>query len=238
MRMFKPGCAIAAVLALAPVSVFAQDAVEEDAGSQFAFSAALTNDYVWRGVSQTDESLAFQSGLTYTSPVGVYATVWGSNVDFGEGSDADFEVDGIIGYNVDFSDNVNFDISVIRYMYPGASELSWNELDTKTTFLGSYSVVLNYSDDVWASGESGLYYGVGGSWELPADFGLAASVNRTDFGSDVGLEDYTDWSVSLSKSVGPAALSLAYVGTDGNGRDQFGQLADDRLVATISVAVP
>ena len=29
---------------------------------------------IWRGVSQSDESLAFQSGLTYTSPVGVYAT--------------------------------------------------------------------------------------------------------------------------------------------------------------------
>lgn len=124
MKPYTLGCAIAVLLAVAPAA-FAQDVAEEEAGSPFAWNAALTSEYVWRGVSQSNEDVAFQTGLTYTSPIGVYATVWGSNVDFGAG-DPDFEVDGIVGFNTDFGDKVNFDVSVIRYMYPGAGALNWN----------------------------------------------------------------------------------------------------------------
>ena len=232
MKPYTLGCAIAVLLAAAPAA-FAQEVAEEEPGSPFAWNAALTSEYVWRGVSQSNEGVAFQTGLTYTSPIGVYATVWGSNVDFGAG-DPDFEVDGIVGFNTDFSDNVNFDVSVIRYMYPGAGDLDWNELDTKTTFLGSYSLIVNYSNDAWATGESGLYYGVAGSWELPAGLGLAASAGRSDFSSDAGIHDYADWSVSLSKGFGPATASVGYYESDGD----FGELGDDRIVLTIAVAAP
>ena len=231
MKMSKLGCAVAALLAVAPLSAFAQEA--DEAASSFAWNAALTSDYVWRGVSQSNEGVAFQTGLTYTTPVGIYATLWGSNVDFGAG-DPDFEVDGIVGFNTDFSDKVNFDVSVIRYMYPGAGELSWNELDTRTTFLGSYSLIVNDSNDAWATGESGLYYGVAGSWELPAGFGLGASAGRSDFSSDAGIHDYADWSVSLSKGFGPATASVGYYESDGD----FGELGEDRIVLTIAVAAP
>lgn len=50
--------------------------------------------------------------------MGLYAGVWGSGVDFGDGS-PDLEVDYFIGYGVDVSPNVNFDVMLNHYSYPG-----------------------------------------------------------------------------------------------------------------------
>jgi len=237
MKPVQLSLAVALMLAAMPLAAFAQEATEEEASSPWSWSAAATSDYVWRGVSQTDEDPAFQTGLTYTSPVGVYAGVWASNVDFGAG-DPDFEVDGYIGYNVDFGDNVNFDIMYNEYSYPGASELNFGELITKTTFFEDYSFTLAYTNDFGGTDDTGIYYALGGSWSLPADFGLDVSVGRSTFGDDVGLEDYTDYSVSLSRSFGPASVSLGYYDTNSAGFENFDYLADSRVVLTISVEAP
>lgn len=249
MKPVKLSFAVALVLAAMPLVSFAQEAeapAEEEADSPLSVSIAVTSDYVWRGVSQTDNKPAFQPSVTYTAPVGVYVGIWASNVDFGSG-DPDWEVDGYVGYNVDFSDNINFDVMYNMYTYTGASELNFGELITKTTFFENYNVSLVYSNDAWASGESGLAYGVGGSWELPGGVGLEANVNRNDFSSAANefleVEDYTDYNVSLSKGFGPTTLALGYYSTDSKGKRQFfgpsgDEAADGRVVFTLSVDVP
>lgn len=231
MKPVKLSLAVALMLAAMPLAAFAQEATEEES-SPFSFTAALTSDYVWRGISQTDEGVAFQVGATYTSPVGVYAGVWGSNVDFGAG-DPDFEIDGYVGYNVDFSDNVNFDVMYNEYTYPGASDLNFGEIIAKTTVFDSYSFTLAYTNDYGGSDTNALYYALGGSWELPAGFGIAAGVGHSDLDEAYG-ESYTDWNVSLSKGLGPATASLGYYDTD----VEDTPIADSRVVATISVAFP
>jgi|LNAP01.1.fsa_nt_gb uncharacterized protein (TIGR02001 family) len=234
--------ALIVALAALPFASSAQEAVaEEEASSPWSASLAVTTDYVWRGVSQTDGDPAFQAGLTYTTPIGIYVGVWGSNIEFG--SDADYEVDGFVGYNVDFGEKVNFDVNLTRYAYPNEGALNWNELITKTTFLEHYSLTVAYSDDTWATDESGLYYALGTSWELPAGFGIAAGVGRSDFSSDAGIDDYTDYNVGLSKSFGPATASVTYYSSDNNGKDQFfgpsgDESADGRVVFAVTVALP
>ena len=52
------------------------------ASAEFSGNVALTTDYVWRGVSQTDEGPAVQGGFDYEHESGFSAGVWGSNVDF------------------------------------------------------------------------------------------------------------------------------------------------------------
>lgn len=242
MKSKKLIFAIAVALAALPLVSFAQEAVaEEETSSAFAWTGTVTSDYVWRGITQTDEGVAFQTGLTYTAPVGIYAGVWASNVDFG--SDANFEVDGFVGYNTDFGDNVNFDVMLNRYTYTGESALNWNELIAKATFLENYSVTVAYSNDSWATGENGLYYALGTSWDLPSDFSVSASVGYTDFSKRItneedGLRDYGDWSVGVGKTIGPMSLGLAYIGINDSGRKVAGYQADDRLVFSITVAAP
>ncbi len=97
------------------------------------------------------------------SPVGLYAGVWGSGVDFGPG-DPSTEVDYQIGYGVDVTPRVNFDALLNRYTYLGASELNYNELITTTTLDETYKLTVAYTNDVWNSSTDGWYFGLGGSW--------------------------------------------------------------------------
>lgn len=220
--------AAAAALSLAPFAASAQDAE-----SPYSWNVTAVSDYVFRGVSQTDEDPTLQAGFTYTSPVGLYAGVWGSGVDFGPG-DPSTELDYLIGYGVDVTDAVNFDVLLNRYTYLGASELNYNELITTTTFADQYKLTVAYSNDVWNSGTDGWYYGVGGEWALPKEFTLAANVGRSTFEQGVA-KDYTDFNIGVSRQFGLFNLGLGYHGTDGNGRDNSGKLADNRVVFTVAV---
>ena len=235
MKTRKLGIALAAtMLAAVPFASFAQEA--EDDYKPFSATLAATSDYVWRGISQTNEDPAFQAGVTYTSKVGIYAGAWTSNVDFGAG-DPDWERDFNIGYNTDIGEHVNFDVMVNRYTYSGASASNWNELITKTTFYKTYYVTLTYSNDSWATDENGYYAGVGANWSLPHDFTVGASYGRSMFSNKAGIEDYSDYSVSLGKTFGPLSLSLAYIDTDKAGERVGGSNAGDRVVFTATVGL-
>ena len=220
--------ATAAVLSLASFAASAQQA-----DSPYSWNVTAVSDYVFRGVSQTDEDPTLQAGFTYTSPVGLYAGVWGSGVDFGPG-DPSTELDYLIGYGVDVTDSVNFDVLLNRYTYLGASELNYNELITTTTFADQYKLTVAYSNDVWNSGTDGWYYGVGGEWALPQEFTLAANVGRSTFEQGIA-KDYTDFNIGVSRQFGLFNLGLGYHGTDGNGRDNSGKLADNRVVFTVAI---
>lgn len=220
--------ATAAVLSLASFAASAQQAE-----SPYSWNVTAVSDYVFRGVSQTDEDPTLQAGFTYTSPVGLYAGVWGSGVDFGPG-DPSTELDYLIGYGVDVTDSVNFDVLLNRYTYLGASELNYNELITTTTFADQYMLTVAYSNDVWNSGTDGWYYGVGGEWALPQEFTLAANVGRSTFEQGIA-KDYTDFNIGVSRQFGLFNLGLGYHGTDGNGRDNSGKLADNRVVFTVAI---
>lgn len=219
---------LAAALFLASSAASAQDAE-----SPYSWNVTGVSDYVFRGVSQTDKDPTLQAGFTYTSPVGLYAGVWGSGVDFGPG-DPSTELDYLIGYGVDVTDTVNLDVLLNRYTYLGASELNYNELITTTTFAEQYKVTVAYSNDVWNSGTDGWYFGVGGEWALPQEVTLAANVGRSTFEDGIA-KDYTDFNVGVSRQFGLFNLGLGYYGTDGNGRDNSGRLADNRVVFTVAI---
>ena len=238
MKSVKLGLAVAFVLAAMPLVSFAQEAeVVEEAESPISWSVAATSDYVFRGASQTDEGPALQAGLTYTAPAGFYVGAWASNVDFGSGG-PNVELDTYIGYNTDLGDEfVNLDIMLNRYNYLGGngSDLAYNELIGKLTFGGVVSLSAGYTNDVWASGEDGWYLGAGAAIPLPSDYSLNVNVGQSMFDSSVA-RNYLDYGVSVSKSWGNVGVSLGYVGTSRDGDENFGELADDRAVLTLTYA--
>lgn len=237
MKSLPLACAAVLALSALSTSAFAQEAAEEESSSGFSGTFAVTSDYVFRGISQTNEDPAFQAGLTYTSPFGLYVGTWVSNVDFGAG-DPDWEVDGFIGYGIDFAENWNFDVMVNRYNYPGAGASNYNELITKTTFLDTYSLTVAYTNDIYGLDEDSFYYALDGNWTLPHDFTIGAHVGRTTYASAlVDYQDYTDYSVSVGKALGPLALSVGYYDTDDKGNQNFGEkLADHRVVVSGTIA--
>ncbi|MET0582887.1 MAG: TorF family putative porin [Pseudoxanthomonas sp.] len=261
MKPVKLSFALAAALLAMPLASFAQEAApaaaeEEEASFPLSLSLAATTDYVFRGVSQTDGGPAFQAGLTYSAPFGIYAGVWGSNVDFGTGG---FETDYFVGWNTDLSDSWNLDLGVTRYTYSGDKGLSgdYDEVIGKVTWSGPVTLTglvayaPDYGDLAPKAKES--YASLGASYDIgETGFSLGASVGYTsiDFGEETiegetfnyGVSDYFDGSVSVSKGFGPATATLGYYDTFGSDADELkdlpGDYYEDRVALTVTIAIP
>jgi uncharacterized protein (TIGR02001 family) len=91
--------------------------------NKFGYSITLTavSDYLFRGISLTNESPAFQPYIEFTYGI-AYVGVWGSNVGDGDLADAGFQVTG--PWEVDLYAGirptlgpVNFDLGVLYYTY-------------------------------------------------------------------------------------------------------------------------
>ena len=119
----KVHSSVAALVGSAGVALLALagPALAED---KFAWSATLTgtSDYVFRGISQTDEDPTVQGSIGFTYGM-FYAGAWGSGLDFND--DAELEVDYYAGikptWNHSPLGDVTFDFGVIYYAYPGYS---------------------------------------------------------------------------------------------------------------------
>lgn len=86
-------------------------------------SATLTSDYRFRGISQTDNEMAIQGGLTLSHETGLYAGTWASNLSgWGTFGGANMELDLIAGYKANLSDSATLDVGMTWYMYPGGAD--------------------------------------------------------------------------------------------------------------------
>ena len=99
-------------------------------------SVALTSDYVFRGVSQTDGKPALQGGIEFASEGGFYAGAWGSNVSWlsdlsttAAPISSSLELDVYGGYRGKFSDAVSYDVGLLYYAYPGDFPAGFNSAD-------------------------------------------------------------------------------------------------------------
>jgi uncharacterized protein (TIGR02001 family) len=103
--------------------VAAPAAPEEGRKFTYSFNLAGTSDYVFRGVSQTDNDPALQGGVDVAWGI-VYAGIWASMVDFADAPPANAEVDWYGGIKPTWESpfgTINFDFGVIYYSYPGAN---------------------------------------------------------------------------------------------------------------------
>src|SRR5690606_38862768 len=59
----------------------------------FSTNVSLATDYVYRGISQTDEEPAVQGGLDWEHETGLYLGIWASNIDLNDDDEAHVEID-------------------------------------------------------------------------------------------------------------------------------------------------
>ena len=208
------------------------------AQAEVSGNVALTTDYVWRGVSQSDSDPAIQGGFDYAHESGFYAGVWGSNVDFDEAvaDSADLEFDIYAGFGGELGGGFGYDVSLIRYMYPGSeADLDWNELNASVSY-SIFSVGLAYSNDVFATDEDGIYYYGAVDWEFTPGYTLGAHVGQYDF--DTGTPDsYVDYGLGVSTEYNGFGFDLSYYDTNDDGETLYGDWADGRVVLTVSKAL-
>ncbi|MAM39233.1 MAG: hypothetical protein CL949_12215, partial [Erythrobacter sp.] len=122
-RSPAPVAAFVSLLSVAPA--FAQDAAIPAPDIAVSGSAMLISDYRFRGVSQSDDRMALQGGITLTHKDGAYAGAWASNLSgWGTFGGANMELDLLAGYKRSLTGNLALDVGLTWYMYPGGADKS------------------------------------------------------------------------------------------------------------------
>lgn len=250
-RVRRLAVAPLAVALLAPTIAQAQDAAEESAtGWSHTFELSVVSDYVFRGVSNSNEEVAYQPGYTaaYTTPGGAEVNfgIWGSTLD-PDNTVLEQEVDYWTGVYWS-TDHYDFGVAYTYYTYPGSpqdTDLAFSEVQfTAGRAVGSVylSAEYDFSPDFYSTGES--HYGrigVGsGEGVLPAGLSLFGHVGYQSFDDNAlyGTPDYFDGGVKLSATWNWLTAGVEWTTTDIDNADCFGGLSvcEDRVFATLTAA--
>lgn len=194
------------------------------ASAGFSGTLSLTSDYDYRGFSQSDEGFAIQGSLDYQHDGGFYASAWGSSLDWGQDSDADIEIDYIVGFSREFgSTGVSWDVGYLAYAYPGLSSANFGEFYGGLSW-GSFSLKLSYSDDFAGVGHSAWYldggysYGWDSGWSVLVyggySFGNAFDVVQPLGVIPFGNPDYWNYGAGVGYTHAHLYLEAKVVGTD------------------------
>ncbi len=210
---------------------------------ELSANVAMTSNYIWRGMTQTQNNMAIQGGFDLGYK-GAYAGVWGSNVDITDGDDNSVEIDVYVGYANEIS-GITYDINYCQYNYPG-------EMDAYN--FGEASLTLGYDFEVAAisakyyvgvdtgdaeNPENGYEFGVSVPlpWEMSADasYGVYGDDN-SDNNNENPFGKY--YSIGLTKTFDKFDVTVAYTGMnyDNNsaGYDEDGKEAN--LVVTLGAS--
>lgn len=195
----------AALLALLSTSAaFAADEPSQaDIQSKFdvAFGAAVTSNYIFRGITQSNDRPAFQAYMEASYGM-FYAGLWGSTVDFEDDNKA--ELDVTVGVRPEFG-NLSLDIGYVRYLYTADGDCC-GEAFAKSDY--KINDTFGIGAEVFHDFDAQTTYLRGhGSVALPADFELSGGVGTYAQFSQI------DWDAGVSRTFADlATLDLRYHG--------------------------
>jgi uncharacterized protein (TIGR02001 family) len=196
----RPACAAIALLVSAPV--IAQE------GSSLTANAGITNNYIWRGLTQTMNEAAISGGIDYAAESGFYVGTWVSNVSFAPSDVFSYEHDIYFGFSG--GDTVTYDVGYLYYNYDDIAEFDFSEIYGTLGF-GNFSISASLLAHTEADEGPGQDFGFGQAYYLSLDYsvplrndltlGLHAGRHSGDFSEAFNgvPDDYTDYSISLSK---------------------------------------
>lgn len=233
---------LAALAVAGPTSAFAEETMAEEEENDWlpgslSGNVGLTSDYIFRGVSQTQESIALQGGIDWTFDSGFYVGTWGSSIKFA-GDDSFLEQDFYGGYAGSIGENFSYDFFATFFYYPKEEDYNYWEFAGSGSYdFGPLAVNAGvlWSPDYFGTLDSGWYASTGVAVPIPLDLpvGLSvdANVGYTNTSEDIfDDDDYWDWNVGLVVELPKnLSLDLRYHDTDVNGVDD----ADSRFVAGV-----
>jgi len=230
-----------------------------DAQAGTSGNVSLTSDYVFRGVSQSNQNPALQGGVEYSADNGAYIGSWGSSISWlsdlstsAAPISSSLELDVYGGYRGEFSDAVSYDVGAAYYWYPGDFPSGFNSADTLEVYAG---ITVVASDKVslgakYSHATTDLFGYVdsdgSGYLDLSANFSVGAGVTINTHAGKQWIEgnaafEYTDWKLGATKAFDNGfSVALAYTGTDADDAlytNPFGnKVADDTVALTITKA--
>lgn len=246
MRNIIKTALVAAALTAAPAA-YAQDEAESD--FTISGNVSVTSQYRLRGISQTEEDIALQGGITVAHSSGFYVGTWGSNLSgFGSFGGSNLELDLIAGYATEVTEGVTIDGSIIYYVYPGTSGTDFFDLSAALSFpLGPVKAkvaalyapkndALGDKDNIWVYGD--LAFPIE---DTPIT--LKAHLGYTDGALGGPDGTYMDYAVGVDVAIKNLTLNVSYIGTDisksdviVNGWGGTHDIVDGAIVGTLTAS--
>ncbi len=189
MNYIKKTVLSAAVVAGVLVSGQSMAAMEANIG--------VANNYIWRGMTQTQDQASISGGLDYSGESGFYLGTWTSNVDFGEDATS-------TGYELDFyggianeGDGFGYDLGYIYVAYPSMEDLDFSEVYLNGTFGGlSLGVAMQVDTDADVADKDYTYLSAGYDFDINEEWGMGFYGGKYDNKNE---GDVTHYGVSVSK---------------------------------------
>ena len=256
-RKFSRSRRVSTRIATAMVGMLVLAGASSGAHAGTSGSITLTSDYVFRGVTQTDQDPALQGGVEYAAENGVYVGAWGSNISWLSDASStlapissSLELDVYAGYRGKFSDAVSYDVGALYYWYPGDYPNGFNSADTLELYAGisvaaseKLSLGAKYS---WAATDLFGYTDSNGSGYLDVTANVAVAEGWS-IGAHAGKQwiegnrafEYTDWKLGVTRSFESGfSVGLTYSDTDANSAlytNAFGnRIAGSALVLSVA----
>jgi uncharacterized protein (TIGR02001 family) len=249
MRIMKKLLSAAALTAAATAALTGAAAAE----GSFSGNVALTTDYVFRGISQTQGDPALQGGFDY-SHGSFYAGTWGSSIDFGSAgglaTDTHLELDLYAGFKPTLGP-VTLDLGVIGYFYPdaGIDDLDYVELKVGGSVAPAEGLTIGatlfYSPEFTFNGGDSLYAEATAGYTLNEVFSVSGGVGNQSVDAagyfvtpTSSTDNYTTWNVGGTLSKWGFGLDVRYYDADEDITNFAGEVvSDERVVATLKRAL-
>ena len=195
-------------------------------------NAAVTTNYIFRGISQSGANPAVQAGIDYNiGTTGLAIGAWASSIDFGNvnGEDTQVEVDLYGSYTLAITDAFALSAGFVTYNYPSSPtgvNYNWYEgwIGASYNFgVAALSGKVFYAPDYVNLSTSQIYFTGGVSVPVTDWLALNGNVGYSTFDHAVFpiIEDYLDWNLSAVATVGNFSLTIGYTDTDLSGDYQI-----------------
>ncbi len=199
-------------------------------------SATITSNYISRGTAQNVDGgggPAVQGSLTYTTDTNLYATVFASTMDFGEGTTK--ELDFFVGYRPTIGD-YTVDLSVASINYPN-NHTEWNFVEygvkiDRPVGKGSAGVWVGYAPKYFA------VFGPGWWTEAHASYPVTDKLTVSGAVANQALKnnfDYRTWNIGATYAVTPNLFfDVRYADTDRLDLDPIYDTYDDSVSVSLT----
>jgi uncharacterized protein (TIGR02001 family) len=205
------GAAIAASATMAGAGV---------AHAEVTANIALVSDYVFRGVSLSDNGPAIQGGFDWSNDM-FYAGTWGSSLSDG------MELDLYAGWTPSLGP-VDLDVGVIGYFYPRAddddAEFDYYELKLAGTHAVTDQISIGagvyYSPENYGDTDDATYLEINGSYAMSDQLSFSAAYGNQSIGDPdgpfgaAGEDDYNTWNIGATYAIHGFEVDLRYTDTD------------------------
>lgn len=206
-------------------------------------SLGATSDYVYRGVTQSDNLPAAQADLHYYGASGWFAGLWSSTVKRFPDAPVTAQFDAYLGYGWPLTSDWTTRVFAVHHEYPWNNphhQYNYDELSGTVAWSDRAALTVAFSPDFSVQGP---YDNASGRAALSYDLSLHQPLYRAlSANAGLGYEDlrwvvgsgYVYWNAGLGYDFGRVQLDLSYIGTNGYARGLYypGQ-AVNRLVAGV-----